>query len=146
MKKIIPTIIFLALLAIGSYFLYGYFQKNTGQQPAALDSAPGLKIEILKEGTGAGAQNGDTVTVNYTGTLEDGTKFDSSFDRNQPFSFQLGTGYVIKGWDLGILGMKAGEERKLTIPPDLGYGSRTVGAIPANSTLLFDVQLLKIEK
>ncbi len=106
---------------------------------------PKLQTEILQEGTGAEAINGNTVSVHYTGLLEDGTKFDSSLDRGQPFSFTLGSGQVIKGWDLGVLGMKVGEKRKLTIPSELGYGERGAGAsIPPNATLIFEVELLGI--
>jgi len=103
-----------------------------------------IKIETLKQGEGEVSKAGDTVTVNYVGTLEDGTKFDSSIDRNEPFSFTLGAGQVIEGWDQGLLGMKVGEKRKLTIPASLGYGNRATGPIPANSTLIFEVDLLKI--
>nr|WP_228035069.1 FKBP-type peptidyl-prolyl cis-trans isomerase [Oculatella sp. LEGE 06141] len=104
----------------------------------------GLQYVDIEEGSGATPQAGQTVYVHYTGTLEDGTKFDSSRDRNQPFSFQLGAGRVIQGWDEGISTMKVGGRRQLIIPPNLGYGSRNVGPIPANSTLLFDVELLRI--
>ncbi len=105
----------------------------------------GLKIEILEQGTGEESKNGNTVSVHYTGTFEDGTKFDSSLDRGTPFSFRLGDGQVIKGWDLGVLGMKPGEKRKLTIPPELGYGENGIpGAIPPNAVLLFEVELLNI--
>lgn len=96
-------------------------------------------------GTGAEAVAGDTVTVNYTGTLENGTVFDSSYSRNQPFSFKLGAGQVIKGWDEGVVGMKVGGKRKLVIPPSLGYGDQATGSIPANSTLIFQIQLLSVQ-
>ena len=103
------------------------------------------KITDLRAGTGAECKVGDTVSVHYTGTLDDGTKFDSSRDRGQPFSFQLGKGRVIKGWDVGVVGMKVGGQRKLEIPADEGYGARGAGsAIPPNATLHFDVELLKI--
>jgi peptidylprolyl isomerase len=107
----------------------------------------GLKHEELKVGAGRAAKAGDMVEVHYTGTLSNGKKFDSSRDRNSPFSFSLGTAQVIKGWDEGVAGMKEGGKRKLIIPPELGYGSRDVGQglIPANSTLIFEVELLKVK-
>jgi len=111
----------------------------------AISTPSGLKYIEIKEGTGAQPQAGQTVSVHYTGTLEDGTKFDSSRDRNQPFSFKLGAGQVIKGWDEGLSTMKVGGQRQLIIPPGLGYGSRGAGGvIPPNATLIFDVELLKI--
>ena len=103
-----------------------------------------LEIEILKEGTGKEAKNNDKITVHYVGTLENGTQFDSSLDRGDPFVFTLGAGQVIKGWDQGVLGMKIGEKRKLTIPSELGYGIRGKGLIPPNSTLIFEVELLEV--
>ena len=104
----------------------------------------GLIIEDIAYGKGDEAIAGKTVTVNYTGTLEDGTQFDTSIGR-APFSFPLGAGRVIKGWDEGVAGMKVGGKRKLTIPPELGYGSRGAGnVIPANATLIFEVELLKV--
>ncbi len=108
-------------------------------------SIPGLVVKDLKVGTGAEAVPGTTVTVNYTGWLTDGTKFDSSVDRNQPFDFQLGAGNVIPGWDKGVVGMKVGGKRKLTISPELGYGAAGAGPIPPNSTLIFDVELLGVK-
>jgi FKBP-type peptidyl-prolyl cis-trans isomerase len=103
------------------------------------------KILDLRAGTGAAAKAGDRVSVHYTGTLEDGTKFDSSRDRGQPFGFTLGRGEVIAGWDQGLVGMKVGGQRKLTIPPEEGYGARGAGGvIPPNATLEFDVELLRV--
>jgi len=105
----------------------------------------GLKYVDLQEGQGAEARSGQTVSVHYTGWLENGTKFDSSHDRRDPFSFKLGAGQVIRGWDEGVAGMKIGGKRKLTIPADLGYGARGAGGvIPPNATLIFEVELLGV--
>lgn len=102
-----------------------------------------LQVDTLTEGTGPSPQQGQTVTVHYTGTLTDGTKFDSSRDRGQPFQFIIGVGQVIKGWDVGVAQMKVGGRAKLTIPGDMAYGAGGVpGLIPANATLVFDVELL----
>ena len=108
-------------------------------------TASGLIYEEIVEGGGAEAQAGQHVSVHYTGWLTDGTKFDSSKDRNDPFDFPLGRGHVIAGWDEGVQGMKVGGTRKLTIPPGLGYGARGAGGvIPPNATLVFEVELLEI--
>lgn len=105
-----------------------------------------LYIEDLVVGEGQAAESGDTVTVDYTGWLDDGTKFDSSLDRGQPFVFTLGANEVIRGWDLGVEGMQVGGKRKLTIPPELGYGASGAGdAVPPNATLVFEVELLSID-
>ena len=105
----------------------------------------GLKYIDIQEGDGATPTAGQTVVVHYTGTLENGSKFDSSRDRNRPFSFKLGAGQVIKGWDEGLSTMKVGGRRQLIIPPELGYGARGAGGvIPPNATLVFDVELLRI--
>ena len=137
-SKFLVVVLAAALAIVGLYFLYF---GNRSVAPAV----PGLKIEILKEGSGAGAKVGDLVAVHYVGALTSGQKFDSSRDRGQPFSFQLGQGYVIQGWEKGILGMKVGELRRLTIAPELAYGDRGAGGlIPPNATLLFEVEMLKI--
>ena len=166
-KSILIIIIIIIILAIGYVVLKPApaAQNNPSPTPTArasstpipsASSSPntnsydiqGMKVEILRKGTGPAAKNGDHVTVNYVGTLLDGRKFDSSIDRGTPFPFTLGAGQVIKGWDLGVVGMKAGEKRKLTIPPELGYGSNAVpgSIIGANATLVFEVDLLTINK
>src|SRR5215510_6457878 len=102
-----------------------------------------MKIEKVTSGSGPSPSSGLTATVHYTGWLTDGTKFDSSVDRNQPFQFKIGTGGVIQGWDKGVVGMRVGGKRHLTIPPDMGYGANgSPPAIPPNATLVFDVELL----
>jgi len=109
-------------------------------------TASGLVIEELEVGTGAEATAGQQVQVHYTGWLTDGKKFDSSKDRNDPFVFPLGARHVISGWDEGVQGMKVGGRRKLTIPPNLGYGARGAGGvIPPNATLVFEVELLAVK-
>lgn len=104
-----------------------------------------MKIEKLTSGTGPSPKQGDTVTVHYTGWLTDGTKFDSSVDRDEPFAFVLGTGQVIPGWDQGVATMRVGDKARLTIPPELAYGEQGYpGAIPPNATLMFEVELLSV--
>ena len=112
---------------------------------AEITTASGLIYEDTVEGTGAEAKAGQFVTVHYTGWLTNGSKFDSSKDRNDPFQFPLGQGHVIKGWDEGVQGMKVGGTRVLIIPPGLGYGARGAGGvIPPNATLVFEVELLRV--
>ena len=131
------TIIIMLLLALGA----GACRKK------ATMTANGVTWEVIKEGTGAAPKNGDSVSVHYTGWLEDGTKFDSSVDRNEPFSFRLGKGYVIQGWEEAVATLKVGGKSKFTIPAALGYGERGAGGvIPPNATLIFDIELLAITK
>jgi len=146
-QRIILIIVGVILVALIGFVIYQSLSKpkstpstTTGQSPTMLQATD------LQVGTGAEAKAGDTVTVNYIGTLADGTKFDSSYDRNQPFTFTLGAGDVIKGWDLGVVGMKVGGKRKLVIPPELGYGDQGAGSlIPPGATLVFEVELLEIK-
>ncbi|MDD5144836.1 MAG: FKBP-type peptidyl-prolyl cis-trans isomerase [Candidatus Pacebacteria bacterium] len=151
-KKLLIAI--LILITAGLIYYFGIYEKemetpNENQQNQenyqGTEIVPGLKSEILKEGSGKTALQGDFVSVHYTGTFENGTKFDSSIDRGEPLVFQLGVGRVIQGWDKGVLGMKEGEKRKLIIAPNLAYGESGIpGAIPPNSTLIFEVELLSV--
>lgn len=135
-----------AMLVLASTFGWGGAMASSEQPSNAqeITTSSGLKYVDQVVGTGEVAVAGQTANVHYTGWLENGKKFDSSVDRGQPFSFPLGAGRVIKGWDEGVQGMKVGK-RKLTIPSDLGYGSRGAGGvIPPNATLIFDVELLAV--
>ena len=127
----------IALVAIGVLFFWG---KGFMTKINPNDNNKMQSENIV----GDVAKTGDVVTIHYTGTLENGTKFDSSLDRGQPFEFTLDVGQVIKGFDKGILGMKVGEKKRIVISPEDGYGSAKVGSIPPNSTLIFDVELLGI--
>ncbi len=151
---IITIIVIILIIAVilGIYF----FMVNSKPSPVipgdqnannSNNMAKEVKIEILKEGSGMAVKAGDYIVVNYVGTLADGTKFDSSIDINRPFAFTVGNGDVIKGWDTGVIGMKLGEKRKLTIPPELAYGELgRPPVIPQNATLTFEIDLLKIGK
>jgi FKBP-type peptidyl-prolyl cis-trans isomerase len=114
-----------------------------GDEGPTTPSAP-LVVDDLIVGTGATVATGDVVTVHYVGTLANGVKFDSSYDRGQPFTFRVGAGQVIQGWDQGLPGMKVGGKRRLRIPPELGYGSAGSGPIPGGATILFEIDLLSI--
>jgi FKBP-type peptidyl-prolyl cis-trans isomerase len=144
-KEIITVIIILLAIALAFFLMMRPKELNapTTEQNSTT-SMNDLKIEVLQEGTGELSKNGDELTVHYTGTLEDGTKFDSSVDRGTPFSFTLGAGQVIQGWEQGMLNMKVGEKRRLTIPYSLGYGENGYGPIPPKATLIFEVELLEI--
>lgn len=144
---VIAVIIVVVIIGIG--FLW-FMNNNSAGNEGATDAGPqtlpgGLVVEDVSVGTGDEAKAGQTLSMHYTGTLDDGTVFDSSRTRGAPFEFTLGVGQVIQGWDQGIVGMKVGGMRKLTIPSALGYGGRAVGSIPANSTLHFEVELIEIQ-
>ncbi len=138
--------IILIIIAITAFFIWQ--SRSTTEQTTSdlITTSSGLHYQDLVVGSGEVAENGDTVSVHYTGWLEDGTKFDSSLDRNQPFEFTLGQGQVIPGWEQGIQGMKVGGKRRLTIPAELAYGKQEYGGvIPPNATLVFEVELLAIK-
>lgn len=148
---IIAAIILIVIAAI--YFWPKQNQSNQSmenqdnKQVLNTYDIQGMKVEVLKNGSGSEAKKGDHVLVHYTGTLINGKKFDSSVDRGEPLPFTLGQNRVIQGWELGILGMKLGEKRRLTIPSQLAYGDQAVGdMIPANSTLIFEVEMVGINK
>jgi len=136
-------LIVIAAVAIGVGVIFAAVQNSKPETTNNMDSSTELKIEDVKVGTGAAVKAGDTITVHYTGTFADGTKFDSSLDRGEPFVFEVG-GPVIQGWNEGVLGMQAGGTRKLVVPPALGYGANDYGPIPGNSTLYFTIELFKI--
>src|ERR1700722_7394288 len=149
---ITSAIIGILVLFVFAYFIFGL--NGTSGTTAAISPTPQLqasnadKLQVIDEkiGSGSAVKKGDTVEINYIGTLANGTKFDASADHGGLFTTQIGVGQVIKGWDEGIIGMKIGGKRKLVIPPSLGYGDQAVGSIPANSTLIFQVELMGIKK
>jgi FKBP-type peptidyl-prolyl cis-trans isomerase len=146
-------IVAVAVIAVGQYVNGRIDEKAEkelfAQQKAMQDAEQQLEGSLVKKdeiaGTGAEALPGDDITVNYVGTLEDGTKFDSSYDRGTPFDFKLGSGAVIRGWDLGVVGMRVGGKRDLVIPAGLAYGDKGIGPIPPNATLHFTVELVAIK-
>ncbi|EKE24998.1 MAG: Peptidyl-prolyl cis-trans isomerase [uncultured bacterium] len=164
-SKILISLILVALLVLGYTLTRTKEVKAPEVKDAAIENqqskqkqqvsnnsnkdnkSMGLEIKTTQEGTGERiVKSGDNISVHYTGKLTDGTKFDSSVDRGTPFEFKIGQGMVIQGWEQGLLGMKVGEKRTLTIPSELGYGSRGAGnVIPPNATLVFDVELISIK-
>ena len=146
--KILITLLIIIVVVLGYVFLSNRQSSNTEmtKNTDSIEQSSELKIEDIVVGTGMEVQSGDSVVIHYNGTLTNGTKFDSSYDRGEPFETQIGVGQVIKGWDEGVVGMKVGGKRKLTIPPDMAYGDRATGPIPPNSTLIFEVELLEVLK
>jgi FKBP-type peptidyl-prolyl cis-trans isomerase FkpA len=135
-----------ALAGLGALVVCVFVIADDKKDEKVIKTDSGLQYVELKEGDGEKAKKGDTVEVHYTGWLKDGKKFDSSLDRKEPFSFKLGAGKVIKGWDEGVAGMKVGGKRKLIIPPELAYGKKGAGdVIPPDAELTFEVELLKIK-
>lgn len=150
-----------AVLALSIYFLVtpqtgtiadsvqsSVFNNSNSGEDVSGPAGENKKMKIIDEtiGTGNAVKSGDTVRVHYRGTLENGTEFDSSYKRNEPFSFTVGAGQVIQGWEQGLVGMQVGGKRKLTIPPELGYGAQGAGAIiPPNATLIFEIELIEIK-
>lgn len=153
MKNYLLFGILAVIIVVGAVMYRGAQKPADGQAAVTTNTNQvqemenGLKIEEVKVGTGAEAKPGTLVTVNYIGTFADGKKFDASKDHGDSgFTFPLGQGMVIQGWELGVAGMKVGGVRKLTVPPELGYGPNDYGPIPGNSTLLFEVELLNVRE
>lgn len=146
MKQLIFVIIIFGLFGAVLYYAFIGFKDTIEERPQNTNNQE-LQIQDITEGTGDTALNGSAVSVHYTGTLVDGTVFDSSLNKGVPFQFILGQGKVIKGWDQGVLGMKEGGKRKLTIPSSLAYGDSGIpGSIPPKATLIFEIELLKVER
>jgi peptidylprolyl isomerase len=144
MKKLLLCAVALSMLGAAAQDNKSAAKKEEAKPPKVITTPSGLKYQDLVEGKGDSPKDGDEVAVNYTGWLLSLKKFDSS--DGHPFTFHVGKGEVIKGWDEGLLTMKVGGKRKLVIPPDLAYGDRSNGMIPANATLMFEVELLEIKK
>lgn len=146
--SIILISVIIIFISVGIYYLF-FINKNINNQIKMENKTLENNLQIIDEviGTGDEAKAGDIVSVNYIGTLVDGKKFDSSYDRGKPFSFVLGVGQVIRGWEEGIVGMRVSGKRKLVISPNFAYGNQEVGngLIPANSTLIFEVELLGVQ-
>ena len=141
--------VIVSVFVVGFFFVFGntlvsFFTENAGQN--SMSAVPEVLIQEVLIGQGEEAMSGDRVTVHYIGHFIDGEIFDSSVERNEPFQFVLGVGSVIQGWDEGIAGMKVGGKRIISIPPELGYGTNDYGPIPGGSTLIFEIELLKVER
>lgn len=149
--SIVLIVVIILVIAVVGFSVFGSPSSKNSDESTSISNQittnSGLQIQDEVMGTGMEAVAGKMVSVHYTGTLTDGKKFDSSLDRGTPFSFVLGAGQVIQGWDEGVAGMKIGGKRKLTIPPELGYGNQNIGGglIPPNSTLIFEVELLDVK-
>jgi len=141
-KKFPGSIVWIVVVSV--IFIGAFYFMSKNNQDNKVKYPDGLKVEVLEEGVGDPIEVGNLAVVHYTGTLDDGTVFDSSIERGRPFEFTVGVGQVIEGWDLGVLGMRVNEKRRLVIDPELAYGSRAIGSIPANSRLTFEVELLEI--
>lgn len=152
-KSLALIITGVAVLALIGYFIFNnnavksdeMKKQQSANSQGAVQKQIQLKVEDLVKGTGKEVKKGDSIVIHYKGTLTDGSTFDSSYNRGTPFETQIGVGQVIRGWDEGVVGMKVGGKRRLTIPPELGYGDRAVGPIPANSTLIFEVELVDVK-
>ena len=141
--------VIISIFVVGFFFIFGqtlisFFSNNNSN--SSMVQTPQVLVEDTLIGAGDTAEEGDRVTVNYVGRFIDGTVFDSSLERREPFQFVLGVGQVISGWDEGIAGMRVGGKRTLSIPPELGYGTNDYGPIPGGSTLIFEIELLKVDK
>lgn len=135
-----------SVFVVGFFFIFGQPLMSSLSGSSSRNNSQYNMSQDLVLGTGEEAKTGDRVVVHYTGRFVDGTIFDSSLTRNEPFQFVLGAGQVIQGWDVGLVGMKVGGKRVLSIPPELGYGMQDYGPIPGGSTLIFEVELLKVER